>query len=73
VILVVVNSMQWTRGLNGAALTKAAFTDLPRGVDLRRHRERPHGRAQPRLAALSGVAVAETREYLWSGGLNRAA
>jgi AGCS family alanine or glycine:cation symporter len=27
--LVVVNSMDWTKGLNGAALTKAAFSELP--------------------------------------------
>jgi AGCS family alanine or glycine:cation symporter len=27
--LVVVQSHEWTRGLNGAALTRAAFTDLP--------------------------------------------
>ncbi|MGE0268055.1 MAG: alanine/glycine:cation symporter family protein [Candidatus Omnitrophota bacterium] len=27
--LVVVNSMEWTNGLNGAALTKKAFSDIP--------------------------------------------
>src|SRR6266487_2292816 len=27
--LVVVNSMDWTKGLNGASLTKAAFSELP--------------------------------------------
>jgi AGCS family alanine or glycine:cation symporter len=27
--LVVVNSMDWTQGLNGAALTKSAFADIP--------------------------------------------
>jgi AGCS family alanine or glycine:cation symporter len=27
--LVVVNSMEWTKGLNGAALTKAAFAQIP--------------------------------------------
>jgi len=131
--LVVVNSMQWTHGLNGAALTRAAFRDLPvvgpliLAVGLltfvfstilgwsyygEKAAEYLFGTrvvlpyrlmwvaavmvgsvaslpavwtfadianglmAVPNLVsllALSGVAVAETREYLWSGGLDKAA
>jgi AGCS family alanine or glycine:cation symporter len=131
--LVVVNSMDWTKGLNGAALTKAAFSELPvvgpliLAVGLltfvfstilgwsyygEKAAEYLLGSrvvlpyrllwvaavmvgsvaslpavwtfadianglmAVPNLVsllALSGVAVAETREYLWSGQLDKAA
>ena len=131
--LVVVNSMDWTKGLNGAALTKAAFSELPvvgpfiLAVGLltfvfstilgwsyygEKAAEYLFGSrvilpyrvlwvvavmvgsvaslpavwtfadianglmAVPNLIsllALSGVAVAETREYLWSGNLDKAA
>jgi AGCS family alanine or glycine:cation symporter len=131
--LVVVNSMDWTKGLNGAALTKAAFSELPvvgpfiLAVGLltfvfstilgwsyygEKAAEYLFGTrvilpyrllwvvavmvgsvaslpavwafadianglmAVPNLIsllALSGVAVAETREYLWSGNLDKAA
>ena len=131
--LVVVNSMEWTKGLNGAGLTKAAFSELPvvgpfiLAVGLltfvfstilgwsyygEKAAEYLLGSrvilpyrllwvaavmvgsvsslpavwafadianglmAVPNLVsllALSGVAVAETREYLWSGQLDKAA
>ncbi len=131
--LVVVNSMEWTKGLNGAALTKAAFTDIPYvgGIVLtvglltfvfstilgwsyygEKAAEYLLGTrvilpyrvawvaavmvgsvaslpavwsfadvanglmAVPNLIsllALSGVAANETREFLWSGGLDRTA
>jgi AGCS family alanine or glycine:cation symporter len=131
--LVVVNSMDWTKGLNGAALTKAAFSELPvvgpfiLAIGLltfvfstilgwsyygEKAAEYLMGSrvilpyrilwvaavmvgsvaslpavwtfadianglmAVPNLVsllALSGVAVAETREYLWSGDLDKAA
>jgi alanine or glycine:cation symporter, AGCS family len=131
--LVVVNSLDWTKGLNGAALTKAAFSELPvvgpliLAVGLltfvfstilgwsyygEKAAEYLFGSrvimpyrllwvvavmvgsvaslpavwafadianglmAVPNLVsllALSGVAVAETREYLWSGNLDKAA
>jgi AGCS family alanine or glycine:cation symporter len=131
--LVVVNSMDWTKGLNGASLTKAAFSELPvvgpliLAVGLltfvfstilgwsyygEKAAEYLFGTrvilpyrllwvaavmvgsvaslpavwtfadianglmAVPNLVsllALSGVAVAETREYLWKGNLDKAA
>lgn len=131
--LVVVNSMRWTEGLKGAALTKAAFQDLgmigpallsiglltfvfstilgwsyygekaaeyligERAVQPYRwlwvvavmvgsvatmpavwaFADIANGlMAVPNLVsliALSGVAVAETRQYLWEGDINRSA
>jgi AGCS family alanine or glycine:cation symporter len=131
--LVVVNSMRWTEGLKGAALTKAAFQDLgligpvilsiglltfvfstilgwsyygEKAAEylIGERAVRPYRllwigavmvgsvatlpavwafadianglMAVPNLVsliALSGVAVAETRQYLWEGDINRAA
>ena len=131
--LVVVNSMDWTKGLNGAALTRAAFSELPvvgpfilavglltfvfstilgwsyygeKAAEylLGTRVIRPYRilwvvavmvgsvaslpvvwtfadianglMAVPNLVsllALSGVAIAETREFLWSGDLDKAA
>jgi AGCS family alanine or glycine:cation symporter len=57
--------MLWDRVMTGSVSTLTA-------VELLGRRQRAHGRAEPhRLLALNGVIVSETRDYLWSGNLDK--